>query len=53
MITDHKCFWQRLQSGVEVAVAGTSSDSLLGVRDAFIKTVGPLAGPRPWHIAVR
>jgi non-canonical (house-cleaning) NTP pyrophosphatase len=37
MITDPKSFWQRLQSGVEVAVAGTSSDSLLGVRDAFIR----------------
>ena len=37
MINDHKSFWQRLQSGVEVAVAGTSSDSLLGVRDAFIR----------------
>jgi non-canonical (house-cleaning) NTP pyrophosphatase len=37
MITDPKSFWQRLQSGVEVAVAGTSSDALLGVRDAFIR----------------
>jgi non-canonical (house-cleaning) NTP pyrophosphatase len=37
MITDTKSFWQRLQSGVEVAVAGTSSDALLGVRDAFIR----------------
>jgi non-canonical (house-cleaning) NTP pyrophosphatase len=37
MINDPKSFWQRLQSGVEVAVAGTSSDSLLGVRDAFIR----------------
>jgi len=37
MITDHKSFWQRLQSGVEVAVAGTSSDALLGVRDAFVR----------------
>jgi non-canonical (house-cleaning) NTP pyrophosphatase len=37
MINDPKSFWQRLQSGVEVAVAGTSSDALLGVRDAFIR----------------
>jgi non-canonical (house-cleaning) NTP pyrophosphatase len=37
MITDAKSFWQRLQSGVEVAVAGTNSDALLGVRDAFVR----------------
>jgi non-canonical (house-cleaning) NTP pyrophosphatase len=35
MTTDLKSFWQRLQTGVEVAVAGTASENLLGVRDAI------------------
>jgi hypothetical protein len=34
---DLKDFWQRLQSGVEVAVAGHSSDRLLGIRDGFLR----------------
>lgn len=34
---DLKNFWQRLQTGVEVAVAGQTPDKLLGVRDAFIR----------------
>ncbi|HVT15155.1 MAG TPA: DUF84 family protein [Thermoanaerobaculia bacterium] len=37
MVSDLKNFWQRLQTGVEVAVAGTTSDSLLGVRDGFLR----------------
>jgi non-canonical (house-cleaning) NTP pyrophosphatase len=37
MTTDLKGFWQRLQSGVEVAVAGPSPDKLLGVRDGFLR----------------
>jgi non-canonical (house-cleaning) NTP pyrophosphatase len=37
MITDLKNFWQRLQTGVEVAVAGPSPDKLLGVRDGFLR----------------
>jgi non-canonical (house-cleaning) NTP pyrophosphatase len=37
MITDLKDFWQRLQTGVEVAVAGPSSDRLLGVRDGLLR----------------
>lgn len=37
MITDLKNFWQRLQTGVEVAVAGTGSDKLLGVRDGLLR----------------
>ena len=37
MTTDLKNFWQRLQTGVEVAVAGTTSESLLGVRDAILR----------------
>ena len=37
MSTDLKNFWQRLQTGVEVAVAGPSADKLLGVRDGFLR----------------
>jgi non-canonical (house-cleaning) NTP pyrophosphatase len=37
MSKDTKSFWQRLQTGVEVAVAGTRSDALLGVRDAILR----------------
>src|SRR5215210_3677079 len=37
MTTDIKNFWQRLQTGVEVAVAGTASENLLGVRDAVLR----------------
>ena len=38
MIGDLKNFWQRLQTGVEVAVAaGSSPDKLLGVRDGFLR----------------
>lgn len=37
MTTDIKNFWQRLQTGVEVAVAGTSPEHLLGVRDAILR----------------
>jgi non-canonical (house-cleaning) NTP pyrophosphatase len=37
MTTDLKNFWQRLQTGVEVAVAGPSPDKLLGVRDGFLR----------------
>ena len=34
---DIKNFWQKLQSGVEIAVAGTNSETLLGIRDAFLR----------------
>lgn len=34
---DLKSFWQRLQTGVEVAVAGHTADKLLGVRDGFLR----------------
>jgi non-canonical (house-cleaning) NTP pyrophosphatase len=38
MISDLKNFWQRLQAGVEVAVAaGTLPDKPLGVRDGFLR----------------
>lgn len=32
-----KDFWRRLQTGVEVAVAGSAPERLLGVRDAFLR----------------
>jgi non-canonical (house-cleaning) NTP pyrophosphatase len=34
---DTKNFWQKLQSGIEVAVAGNNSETLLGIRDAFLR----------------
>ena len=34
---DVKDFWQRLQRGVEVAVAGSTPDRHLGVRDGFVR----------------
>ena len=37
MATDIRDFWQKLQSGVEIAVAGNNSETLLGVRDAFLR----------------
>lgn len=37
MIPDIKNFWQRLQKGVEVAVAGHTPDKLLGVRDGLLR----------------
>jgi non-canonical (house-cleaning) NTP pyrophosphatase len=37
MTLDLKNFWQRLQSGIEVAVAGPSPEKLLGVRDGFLR----------------
>lgn len=55
MSTDLKNFWQRLQTGVEVAVAGHTADKLLGVRDAFLRffhngldrTVSVVVVPQP------
>lgn len=34
---DTRDFWQRLQRGVEVAVAGSTPDRHLGVRDGFVR----------------
>jgi hypothetical protein len=53
--TDLKSFWQRLQTGVEVAVAGQASDRLLGARDGFLRffhdgldrTVSVVVVPQP------
>ncbi len=37
MMSDIKGFWQRFQSGIEVAVGGDLPDKLLGVRDGFVR----------------
>ncbi len=37
MTSDVKDFWQRFQSGIEVAVGGDLPDKLLGVRDGFVR----------------
>ena len=34
---DVKGFWQRFQSGIDVAVGGDLPDKLLGVRDGFVR----------------
>ncbi len=34
---DLKAFWTRFQTGIEVAVASTLSDKLLGVREGFLR----------------
>jgi non-canonical (house-cleaning) NTP pyrophosphatase len=55
MTNDLKDFWQRLQTGVEVAVAGQTPDKLLGVRDGFLRyfhdgldrTVSVVVVPQP------
>ena len=55
MTNDLKDFWQRLQTGVEVAVAGVAPDKLLGVRDGFLRyfhngldrTVSVVVVPQP------
>lgn len=37
MMQNSKDFWNRLQSGVEVAVGGNLPDKLLGVREGFMR----------------
>ncbi|QQR72721.1 MAG: DUF84 family protein [Holophagales bacterium] len=37
MASDLREFWHRFQTGVEVAVAGTSPDVLLGVREGLLR----------------
>jgi non-canonical (house-cleaning) NTP pyrophosphatase len=37
MATDLRDFWQRLQTGVAVAVATSTPEKLLGVRDGFLR----------------
>ena len=37
MTSDVKGFWQRFQSGIDVAVGGDLPDKLLGVRDGFVR----------------
>jgi non-canonical (house-cleaning) NTP pyrophosphatase len=58
MDANRREFWRRLQIGVEVAVAGTSSDRLLGVRDGFLRyfrdglerTVSVAVVPQPGEV---
>ena len=37
MVRDLTGFWQRFQSGIDVAVGGDLPDKLLGVRDGFLR----------------
>ncbi len=37
MNSDLRAFWRRFQNGIEVAVASTVPDKLLGVRDGFFR----------------
>ncbi len=37
MTSDVKGFWQRFQTGIDVAVGGDLPDKLLGVRDGFMR----------------
>lgn len=37
MTSDLRDFWQRLQTGIAVAVANPTPDKLLGVRDGFLR----------------
>jgi len=46
MQSDLRDFWQRLQTGVEVAVAGSNPEILLGVRDGFRRYLDNGAGRR-------
>lgn len=39
MRTDLKTFWLRFQTGIEVAVAGSTPDELLGVREGLLRYV--------------
>ena len=37
MDRDLRAFWRRFQGGIEVAVASSAADKLLGVRDGFVR----------------
>ncbi len=51
MARDLRAFWRRFQGGVEVAVASSAADKLLGIRDGFIRYFHDGLG-RPIPIAV-
>lgn len=48
---DLRAFWRRFQDGIEVAVASSAADKLLGIRDGFIRYFHEGLG-RPIPIAV-
>ena len=37
MAADLRAFWERFQTGIEIAVASSASHKLLGVRDGFLR----------------
>ena len=37
MSEDHRAFWSSFQDGIEVAVSGATPETLLGVRDGFLR----------------
>jgi non-canonical (house-cleaning) NTP pyrophosphatase len=53
MTNDHRAFWHSFQGGIDVAVSGTASDSLLGVRDGFLRYFEGLAVPVPVSVAAQ
>jgi non-canonical (house-cleaning) NTP pyrophosphatase len=50
-VSDLRDFWQRLQTGIAVAVAGSGPAPLLGVRDGFLRYFRDVLG-RPVPVAV-
>jgi non-canonical (house-cleaning) NTP pyrophosphatase len=54
MGNDHRAFWHSFQDGIDVAVSGTAADSLLGVRDGFLRYFsGGLATPVPVSVVAQ
>ena len=51
MAKDLRAFWRRFQGGIEVAVASSAADKLIGIRDGFIRYFHEGLG-RPIPIAV-
>lgn len=51
MAKDLRAFWRRFHSGIEVAVASSAADKLIGVRDGFVRYFHHGLG-RPIPIAV-
>ena len=51
MDKDLRAFWRRFQGGIEIAVASSAADKLLGIRDGFVRYFHDGLG-RPIPIAV-
>ncbi len=51
MDKDLRAFWRRFQGGIEIAVASSAADKLLGIRDGFVRYFHQGLG-RPIPIAV-